>query len=149
MLSVRPRVLIIDGSSDSREVMQTVLDRRGVDSTTASSKKQGLAAAQESLPTLIVVDAESLPDAENGCQDLVLVAKARQAPIVWLGDVDAHSGANTHHRLPKPYHYSTLLRKIEHLLSAGAPLKLRDASHFSRSSESRIIGEVPVPKARA
>lgn len=122
MLPPRPRVLIIDSSPDSCEVMRTVLDRRGVDATTACSKKQALEAAREATPALVVVDVESLPDAQDLCQDLVLVAKARQFPIVWLGDGDrnAASDANLQHRLRKPYQYSALLHKIERLLSASA-----------------------------
>ncbi len=128
MLHPRPHVLIIDGCSDSRDVIQTALDRRGVDATTAGSNKQGLAAARDAVPAVIVVDAESLPDAENGCHDLVLLAKARQAPIVWLGDDGPKLDAIPQHRLRKPYHYPVLLRKIEGLLSACAPL-VRRASH--------------------
>ncbi len=114
------QVLIVDGSVDSCEVIQTALQHRGVCSTTARSKKQGIESARQDAPRVIVLDIESLPDGQSGCQDLVLMAKVHDSSIVWVGDgADGPLGSESH-RIRKPYHYAALLHKIEDLLARDA-----------------------------
>ena len=54
----RRSVLIVDASDETRVVLQTALEHRGVRTMAASQAKQGLALAQEHHPDLIVLDLE-------------------------------------------------------------------------------------------
>ncbi len=52
-------VLIVDRSEETREVLQTVLERRGVRTLAASKAEAGLELAERHHPDLIVLDLES------------------------------------------------------------------------------------------
>ena len=54
----RRSVLIVDSSDETRVVLQTALERRGVRTMAASRAEQGLAMAQRHHPDLIVLDLE-------------------------------------------------------------------------------------------
>ncbi|MCE5269437.1 MAG: hypothetical protein LLG00_16295 [Planctomycetaceae bacterium] len=53
-------VLIVDRSEETREVLQTVLERRGVRTLTTGKPETGAELAQRHHPELIVLDLESL-----------------------------------------------------------------------------------------
>ncbi|MEN6452070.1 MAG: hypothetical protein ABFC96_16390 [Thermoguttaceae bacterium] len=141
-------VLIVDRSDESREVLQTVLERRGVHTLTAGRAEAGVELARQHHPELIVLDLESLddgvaplcraglvPDLEEA-SDISATDETRRLPslpnatttepayeprLVLLGSV---RGWNR--RLPggefvaKPYHYGPLIRRIEELLAGQA-----------------------------
>ena len=84
----RRSVLIVDASDETRVVLQTALERRGVRTMAASQAKQGLAMAQQHHPDLIVLDLEIDP----GGPDEVAAPFAEQsrtdhACLVLLGSV--------------------------------------------------------------
>ena len=112
------RVLIVDRSDESRDVLRTVLERRGLQTYEARGARRGLELAHRHQPDLIVLDMEAVPgddeavcdgfDAQSrdGRTSLVVLGNARQsAPAVWSGQF-----------VTKPYHYAPLVRRIEELL---------------------------------
>jgi CheY-like chemotaxis protein len=118
-------VLIVDRSDESREVLRTALQRRGVRIFEAARADDGLALARSCHPDLIVLDLETAPADEGpAAAEFAAVADGRQAPLVLLGSArrrtagQASSGtpARAGQFVAKPYHYQPLILKIERLL---------------------------------
>jgi DNA-binding response OmpR family regulator len=115
----RASVLIVDRSEESREVLRTVLGRKGLRVLEASRPDQGLRLAQSCQPDVVVLDPEfahgaarevtrAFVEQSSGtpCQLLVLGTTRRNHPTVSGGQFVA-----------KPYHYAQLIRKIEALVN--------------------------------
>jgi DNA-binding response OmpR family regulator len=125
-LDSRRSVLIVDASDETRVVLQTALERRGLRTITAREARQGLAMARECHPDLIVLDLEidpcgleeiEAPFAEQSRLDqgsLVLLGSARRRQSTSFDD--QVEGAY----VAKPYHYGPLIRRIEEILSANS-----------------------------
>jgi two-component system KDP operon response regulator KdpE len=111
-------VLIVDRSSETREVLKTALERRGMRIFTSGRAREGLRLAGRHRPDLIVLDM----DVEDlGPQSAVCGFAAhtggRPGALVVLGSAEgAARRAGTGEFVSKPYHYAPLLRKIEELL---------------------------------
>ncbi|MEK6233124.1 MAG: response regulator [Planctomycetales bacterium] len=116
MLRLKPSVLIVDELEETREVLQTVLERHGVDAMTTGEVEQGLRLAREHHPDLIVLDLEmeSSDDAEvrQGFEEETI---AQSKPLVVLGTARRNMPVGGQF-VAKPYHYGALVRKIEQLL---------------------------------
>ena len=117
--SARDAVLIVDQSDESREVLRTVLERRGVDILETDDTGQGLELARRHQPRVIVfdLDVDNAPPQEvrKQYQDPSGVA---DSSIVFLGSVRCPTSDNPQNRyVSKPYHYAPLIRTIEQLLA--------------------------------
>ena len=111
-------VLIVDRSEDTREVLQTALNRRGVQTFTAKHTAEGVELDRRHRPDLIVLDLEiddvnlehATPPFWAGRADNIV-------PIILLGNLRCNQP-----KIPgsefvsKPYHYGALIRRIEELL---------------------------------
>lgn len=116
-----PRVLIVDESADSREVLSALLERHGATTFEARRPQQAIELANRQHIDLIVFDAESdRTDTGRGIDDLKAAASRNGTPIVILGTVrSAKNQAPSGQFVPKPYHYGQLIHKIEDLLAAA------------------------------
>jgi CheY-like chemotaxis protein len=120
-LSPPPRVLIVDASAESREVLRTLLELRGAAAIEAQHPEQAAELAARHRPHLIVYDAESdRSNSGRATDDLRAAAHRFDMPIVILGTAshcqpDFPGGQF----VAKPYHYGPLIRKIESLLAAA------------------------------
>jgi CheY-like chemotaxis protein len=115
-------VLIVDPSDESRSVLRTILEHRGLRIFEASRAEEGLELARSHRPDLIVVDLEVAP-AEDDSVSAGYEAESRhnQAALTLLGNVRrASADAPREGFVSKPYHYAPLVRKIESLLEAVA-----------------------------
>jgi DNA-binding NarL/FixJ family response regulator len=104
-------VLIVDSSEETREVLQTALQRRGLRTFSAAGATQGLELARRHHPDLIVLDVDeglSAPFAEH--------SRTEHAPLVLLGSIRRGKPPADGEFVAKPYHYGPLVRKIEELL---------------------------------
>jgi DNA-binding response OmpR family regulator len=122
-------VLVVDRSEETREVLRTALERRGVRILSASRAQRGLEMARQHRPDLIVLDLEwdnSAP--EEICAPFARESQARQTPLVMLGSL-RHSGGElpAGEFVPKPYHYGPLIHRIEELLSPTGQVFARGA----------------------
>jgi CheY-like chemotaxis protein len=112
-------VLIVDRSPETREVLQTVLERRGVRTLAAGRADMGMELAERHHPDLIVLDIETcdagIPQAL--CDAGEASVSQYEPSIIVLGSVRGQCeplpGGEF---LSKPYHYGLLIRKIEELL---------------------------------
>ncbi len=117
-LVAEPSVLIVDRSEETREVLTTALERRGVKSWSAGDARGGLELAQLRRPDLIVLDLElDETSPEEICAPFARESEAREKPIILLGTTARSSprvlGGEF---VSKPYHYGPLVRRIEELL---------------------------------
>jgi DNA-binding response OmpR family regulator len=125
-LNALPRVLIVDRSTESREVLRTLLELRGAATLEADHAEQGVRLADQFHPDLIVLDADSDHTAGAATDNLRHLASRTDTPIVILGTLrkpQAHNSPGVHDSpgeiVAKPYHYGPLIRKIDALLAAA------------------------------
>jgi CheY-like chemotaxis protein len=120
-LNTLPRVLIVDESADSRDVLRTLLERYGASTLDAPRLEQAVELTESFRPHLIVLDAESDHSAAGTSTNALRNAADKSGtPIVILGTVGPGSGTTAAGQfIAKPYHYGQLLRKIESLLAAA------------------------------
>ncbi len=118
----QPRsVLIVDRSEDTREVLRTALERRGVPTHCAARVPDGLRLAEEHQPGLIVLDLDSAPGLSSR---FLGQSPASKTPLVLLGTVRRDEGPPPQGEfVRKPYHYGPLIRKIEQLLERPEPCR--------------------------
>jgi len=117
-------VLIVDRSEETREVLKTALERRGVRTFSASRAERGIELAREYQPDLIVLDLEvDGSAADEVCAPFAEHAQGHHTPMVILGNLQcATAGSEAGQAgevVSKPYHYGPLIRKIEELLSVS------------------------------
>lgn len=111
------RVLIVDGSDESREVLRTILERRGVEIVEAGEARQGLTMAGRCQPDLIVLDLETLPCEDDELRDQYdRQSRRNRTPMVLLGTARSPRTSPEQSVMSKPYHYGPLVRTIEDLL---------------------------------
>ncbi|MHB0958978.1 MAG: hypothetical protein ACYC6N_23905 [Pirellulaceae bacterium] len=120
-VNLRTRVLIVDRSADSRNVIRTVLERRGVQILEALSAQQGLEIVRRDRPEVVVLDleAEAADDVSVRCAYETELADHR-AELVVLGNLRRSDVMPEQHLVRKPYHYGPLIRKIEQLIEHTA-----------------------------
>ena len=114
-------VLIIDHSADTRQVLRTALERRGLLIFEAERAEIGLKMTRRHHPALVVLDLETLPaGAEAVREGLDSETENSRIPLVVLGNVRRSEALLPHQSVvQKPYHYGPLIRKIEQLLAAS------------------------------
>jgi len=116
---VQPRsVLIVDQSEDTREVLTTALARRGLKTFSASRPRRGLQLARQHRPDLIVLDLEIAgSEGEEVSAPFAEESAANHSALVMLGSVRRRQPSPpVGEFVPKPYHYGSLIRRIEELL---------------------------------
>jgi CheY-like chemotaxis protein len=120
-VTTSPRVLIVDASRESREVLRMLLELRGATAIEADGPEQALQLADSLHPDLILLDADS-DSTVNGAptDDLRQAASRNNTPIVILGKLRQLHGERESGRIvTKPYHYGPLIRTIDGLLDAA------------------------------
>ncbi|MCH2114320.1 MAG: hypothetical protein MK171_05340 [Pirellulales bacterium] len=117
-LSVPARVLIVDSSRESREILKTLLERQGAATLEAAGIRRATELAEQEQPDLIVLDEDSDTGPSDSEQpDLEFVASRSAIPIVVLGTAKRHkTRIPTVQLVSKPYHYGPLIHRIEELL---------------------------------
>lgn len=116
------RVLIVDESEDTREVLRAALERRGVQTLEASGARQGIELARRHHPQVIVLDLEADAAGDERVQaQYAAESRDHDARLVVLGRTSRYRQTLPDDRIvSKPYHYAPLVRTIERLLG-GSP----------------------------
>jgi DNA-binding response OmpR family regulator len=119
MSEPRQRILIVDDEMDLLTVLKFGLEAEGYEVVTASDGEQGLAAARQLVPDLMVLDL-MLPrmDGYKVCRALKFDERYKRIPIFILsartGETDRRLalelGADEFHT--KPYEMRTLIERI-------------------------------------
>ena len=120
------RVLVVDASDETQEVLRSALASRGMESLAARDVQQGVDLASQCRPDCVVLDLE-IEAHRRGATPATVAQRMSSAladsttPVVILGTMRRES-REARERLPgefvaKPYHYGALVRKIESLVS--------------------------------
>src|SRR5689334_2801437 len=116
-----PSVLIVDSSADNREVLRTILARRGMQILEALGPEDGLALAREHHPDVVVLDLDGQPaDAATLREQFSEQTCGHEPSVIVLGKIrrgPAFTGGQT---ISKPYHFAPLVHTIEQLAAKAA-----------------------------
>ena len=117
-MAYHPRILTVDASPESRDILQTLLQRQGAETLVASGVRRAAEMVKCQQPDMIVLDEDSdLSPAHEATRDLEQTASRSAIPIVVLGTARRHFSSFSKGQLvTKPYHYGPLIRRIEELL---------------------------------
>ncbi len=120
-MATQARVLIVDASRESREILRTLLGRQGAEIVETTQVQSARIIAERETLDLIVCDADGdRTPANSATRELARQASRNAIPIVVLGTVHRDLRPLSHGDVvAKPYHYAPLIRKIESLL--GSP----------------------------
>ncbi|MCA9120963.1 MAG: response regulator [Planctomycetaceae bacterium] len=116
-------VLIVDRSEETRDVLRTILETRGLSILEAKRGATGLELLREQHPRVVILDLEVDEGDTTGLQGAYEAESRRDGTcLVMLGKVkgsnrsDDNTSSETRHIIEKPYHYGPLIRTIEQLL---------------------------------
>ncbi len=114
------RVLIVDESAESREVLRALVERCGSEALEAARLDEAVSLSEQGHPDLIVLDLDSdRSEDRSASRDLGACADRTDTPIVLLGALKQQSAWTSGGEfVTKPYHYGPLLRRIEALLAS-------------------------------
>lgn len=117
-MNTAARVLVIDASRESRDLLSTLLRRQGAEVSTSPKVAALPGLADPVRPDLIVFDAESDRGiSTEEVEDLGKAATRSSIPIVVLGTKRKHlTPLETGLFVSKPYQYVDLIRRISELL---------------------------------
>jgi hypothetical protein len=115
----RKRLLIVDPSTDNRDVLASALDPARVEILHARGIRSARALLDRQHPHLVVVEEaslsiESLPNGSSG-------TPPPQPAWIVLGSFRESRPDPAVEVVPKPYHYAPLIRKILALLEDARP----------------------------
>jgi CheY-like chemotaxis protein len=109
------RVLIVDASADSREVLRASLERHGVTIIEAEDSRAGLELARRHRPQVVVLDLETTRD-ESARREF-----SRQPRLIILANYRREAAlVGAAHYVGKPYQYAPLIRTIVQLLEQSS-----------------------------
>ena len=121
-VSKRPcTVLVIDQSEDTRQVLRTALERRGIRIIETQTANDGLELVKSHHPELVVLDLEAIPADDLSLRETIdSETESRQTPVVILGNIHKNEALLPHCSVVrKPYHYGPLIRKIEQMVTSN------------------------------
>lgn len=119
------RVLVVDRSRESRELLAALVERLGVEVHVAHDADSAAAAARTSPPDLVLADLDT-PQRHSAAAGraharLSAAAAVSGAPIVILGTLPRGATPSPDAQyVAKPYQYGQLIRKIEGILERRA-----------------------------
>ncbi len=116
------RVLVFDQSAESREVLRTLMERRGLRTVEVADAASAVRLAESESWALLVADVES--DLSNDAASIVRLRQAalrKGAPFLLLGTIGKTGDLGRPESdtcMQKPYHYGALVHRIVELLGA-------------------------------
>ena len=116
-----PSVLIVDSSDDNREVLRTVLSRRGIRTIEADQAQQGLELARIHRPDVIVLDVdEEQFGGEQISDQFAEEAGDDRSQLIVVGRFSREKSSRGSRMVSKPYHFGALVHTIEQLAAKAA-----------------------------
>lgn len=110
-------VLIVDSSEETRDVLTTALERRGVRALAFPTSRRAAATARMERPDLVVFDVETeIVPPRQALDAFAKNAELDETPIVAIGTAKFEAPLGEGAFISKPYHFAPLLEKIEAIL---------------------------------
>jgi two-component system, OmpR family, response regulator len=150
---MRPRVAIAEDDGDLRRTLARGLTEEGFDVATAASGGELLAAVEDSVPDVLVIDI-GLPDSDGRDVCQAMRARGVRSPVIFLTargaltDRLAGFNAGGDDYLVKPFEYKELVARLRALVrrtpdrpdtSAGdAALRLDPATHAAATGDASV-----------
>ena len=127
-MSNRERVLVVDEISDTAEVLQAVLEPRGVTVNRVRRWGQTDFRTAENRPAVVVFDAESLVDGNlqaggnwHGVSQIIIgTIRAAESDRATSDSKEPSASAAECRYLQKPFQYAELVQAVEALIAARA-----------------------------
>jgi len=126
-LSNRERILVVDEVSDTAEVLQAVLEPRGLTVNRVRRLDSAIAAGDASRPAVVVLNVESTDSRGSSewkdWQDvpLVIIGTARLAVAASNGSAECMPA--TRRILQKPFQFAELIAAIEAMIARPPPIQ--------------------------
>ncbi len=149
-----PRILVVDDSEESRDIIVTRLHAHGYETWEAADGESGLAAVSECSPDLILLDV-TMPklDGIEVCRRLKSDSNRPFTPIILLTartdtkDVVAGLDAGADEYLTKPVDHAALLARVKSVLRLKelhdrVQAQADDLAKWNRSLEQRVAEQV-------
>jgi adenylate cyclase len=149
-----PRILVVDDSEESRDIIVTRLRAHGYDTSEAADGEAGLAAVSEYAPDLILLDV-TMPklDGVEVCRRLKSDSSQPFTPIIILTaradtkDVVAGLDAGADEYLTKPIDHAALLARVRSALRLKelhdrVQAQADDLAKWNRRLEERVLQQV-------
>ena len=122
-----PSVLLVDASAESREVLRTVLERRGVRIFEAREVRAGLALAQHHHPEVIVLDLDTETANDDGVQsEFAAETRDHHGSLVLLGKMRHGAAEPPGCVVAKPYHFAPLIHTIVQLIDQSRSAEIQN-----------------------
>jgi putative two-component system response regulator len=131
-----PRVLVVEDDVANRALLTTLLTRTGYEAVAVGTGEDGLRAAIDESPSLILLDVE-LPgmDGLDVCRALRADPRTVTLPVILLTgrssleDVVSGLDAGADDFLAKPYHQAELMARVRSVLRLAAAMAEVDGAH--------------------
>ena len=105
-----PRVLVIDGASDTETVLRAVLEPQGTSVGRRRNRSFATNIETQAPPEVVVIDIDAEPEALSG------EGNWSQRPRVLLGSHRPNDSGRDERFLEKPFQYPELVRIVQELL---------------------------------
>jgi len=133
---IGPRVLVVEDDAANRALLTTLLTRSGYEAVAVADGRDGLRAAVEEAPSLVLLDVE-LPgiDGLDVCRALRSDPRTVTLPVILLTgrssleDVVAGLDAGADDFLAKPYHQAELMARVRSVLRLAAAMAELDGAN--------------------
>ena len=113
-----PSVLLVEPSPETREVLTTILELRGLRIFQAEEPRRGLELAREERPDVIVLDFDQLDDRQQ--QEFAAETRHPHSGLIVIGTIRPEQSAPANRFIAKPFHYGPLVQTIERLVGKAA-----------------------------
>ena len=142
-----PLILIVDDNADNREILEARLRSQGYATATATDGEAALAAVQELLPELVLLDV-MMPglDGLEVCRRLKADPNLPFTPVILvtakvsLQDVVAGLEAGADEYLTKPFEHAALVARVRAMLRIKA--QAEELAAWNRMLEQRVAEQV-------
>lgn len=115
-----PSVLLVEASAETREVLSTILQLRGLRIFEAEEPRRGLQLAREERPDVIVLDFEQYALDDQLQDEFAAETRYPHGGLIVLGNTPPERAASLKRFIAKPFHYGPLVQTIERLVGKAA-----------------------------
>jgi CheY-like chemotaxis protein len=115
-----PSVLLVEPSAETREVLSTILQLRGLRIFEAEEPRRGLQLAREERPDVIVLNFEQYALDDHLQDEFAAETRHPHGGLIVLGNTPPERPASLNRFVAKPFHYAPLVQKIERLVGKAA-----------------------------